>query len=88
MTKGLYQEWQFLLLKALLEPIESPDLFRLVKEAEMAISQRLQELPAAFNGNGEREAIQEALPSLRHLKHENFRRSAVLRTEIQQFRRQ
>jgi hypothetical protein len=81
MTKGKSQEWQFLCLKALLEPVDSPYLSQLVKEAEAAISQRLQELRASANGNGEREAIREALPSLWYLKHEKFKPSTVLKPQ-------
>ena len=55
-------------MKAILEPLDSPQLPRLVKEAETAIYQRLQELRVSANGSGEREAIQVALPSLRYLK--------------------
>jgi hypothetical protein len=88
MTKSKYQEWQFLCLKALLEPLDSPRLFHLVKEAETAIAQRLQELRASDNGRGEREAIQEVLPSLWYLEHEKFKLSGVLKTETRQFRLQ
>jgi hypothetical protein len=88
MTKSKYQEWQFLCLKALLEPLDSPRLFQLVKEAETAIAQRLQELRASDNGSGEREAIQEVLPSLWYLEHEKFKLSSVSKTETRQFRPQ
>jgi hypothetical protein len=80
MTKGKSREWQFLCLKALLEPLDSPYLFQLVKEAEAAISQRLQELRANANGSGECEAIQEALPRLWYLKKQKFKHSVVLQT--------
>ena len=85
MTKSKYQEWQFLCLKALLEPLDSPRLFQLVKEAETAISQRLQELRAGANGSGEREAIQEVLPSLWYLEQEKLKPSRGLETETRKF---
>jgi hypothetical protein len=88
MTKGKSQEWQFLCLRALLEPLDSPHLSQLVKEAETAISQRLQELRASANGSGEREAIQEVLPSLWYLKHEKFKPSTAFDTETRQVRLQ
>ena len=88
MAKGKSQEWQFLCLKALLEPLDSPHLSQLVKEAETATSQRLQELRASANGSGEREAIQEVLPSLWYLKHEKLKAPSGLETETRQFRLQ
>jgi hypothetical protein len=88
MTKGKSHEWQFLCLKALLEPTDSPHLSELVKEAETAISQRLQELRASANGSGEREAIQEVLPSLWYLKHKKFKHSSGFETENRQLRTQ
>ena len=88
MTKTKSQEWQFLCLKALLEPLDSPRLSQLVKEAETAISRRLQELRASANGSGEREAIQEVLPSLWYLEHEKFKFSGGFETETRQFRLQ
>jgi hypothetical protein len=81
MTKGISYEWHFLCLKALLEPLDSPHLSQLVKEAEAAAYQRLQELRVSANGTGEREAIQEALPRLWHLEHEQFRHSSVFKTQ-------
>src|ERR1700691_3086324 len=62
MTKGKSQEWQFLCLKALLEPLDSPHLSQLVKEAETAISQRLQELRVSANGSGGPEATPQIFP--------------------------
>ena len=88
MTKGKSRDWQFLCLKALLEPLDSPYLSQLVREAETAISQRFQELRASANGSGELEALREVLPSLWHLKNEKLKLSSKLRTETQQFRPQ
>jgi hypothetical protein len=81
MTAVKPHQWHSLCLKALLEPLDSPHLSRFVKEAEKAIFQRLQELRVSANGGGEREAIEEALLSLRNLKNKKLRHLTVVKTE-------
>ena len=76
MTEGKEPQWNFLFMRAVREPLNSPQITRLVKEAETAISQRLQELRASAPASAEREAIQEALESLRYVKGQQFGHSA------------
>jgi hypothetical protein len=68
MTKSEFPGWHSLFLKAMLEPVDSAQLPRLVKEAEVAISQRLQELRVSAIGGTEQEAISDAFLSLRYLR--------------------
>jgi hypothetical protein len=77
MDHGPYQEWHFYFFQAMLEPIDSPDLSRRVKEAEMAISQRLDELRWSANGNQERQDMAAAFANLQHLRDEGMMHSSV-----------
>jgi len=79
MTVIEYPVWQFLFLKALLAPLESPQLSQLVTQAETAIGQRLQELPVIANGNEERQAIEDAWHSLRMLRAKKLGSSKPIR---------
>jgi hypothetical protein len=74
---GGFQKWHVHFFKAMLEPVDSPELSRLVREAETAISQRLQELRVGANGNAEREAIAAAFASLRYLRDEGMTHSVA-----------
>jgi hypothetical protein len=77
MTENNFPAWQALFLNAIREPLDSPQLPQVVKEAEVAMSQRLQELRASANGNEERQALAEALPGLRYVRIQKFRHSAA-----------
>jgi len=79
MTKGKSQRWHFYLTQALSEPLDSPQLSRLVREAETAISQRLQELRVTATENSESEAITEAFLSLRYLRDQGMMHSSAAR---------
>jgi hypothetical protein len=69
--------WHAQFMQAISEPLDSPELSRLVREAEMAIAQRLHELPVSANGDAEREAITEAFLSLRYLRDTGMAHSAA-----------
>jgi len=79
MTDGTFHGWYFHFLQAISEPLDSPQLSRLVREAETAISQRLQELRVDPTANSESEAITEAFLSLRYLRDQGIMRSAAPR---------
>jgi hypothetical protein len=79
MTNGTFHGWYFHFLQAISEPLDSPQLSRLVREAETAISQRLQELRVNATANSESEAITEAFLSLRYLRDQGIMRSAAPR---------
>jgi hypothetical protein len=72
MDNGSYHGWHSHFFQAIFEPVDSPRLSRLVKDAELAISERLQELRVSANGSQEREAIAEAFASLRYLRDEGI----------------
>ena len=71
-----FQRWQPLFLQALQEPLGSSGLLQRVKEAEAAISQRIQQLRSSNNGNEERSSLGDALGSLRYVKNENFKHTS------------
>jgi hypothetical protein len=73
MSASTFHEWQDACLRALLEPLGSPTLPQRVKEAETAISRRIQELRASHDGNAERQELAEGLRSLGYVRKENFR---------------
>jgi len=77
-----FPEWQPLFLQALQEPLGSSDLLQRVKEAEAAISQRIQQLRSSNNGNEERSALGDALGSLRYLKNENFKHTSGYNSDL------
>jgi hypothetical protein len=77
MAESKFHEWQDACLQALLEPLGSPMLPQRVKEAETAISRRMQELRASRDGNADRQALADALRSLRYVRNENFKFSTV-----------
>jgi hypothetical protein len=81
MTNGKIHAWHFHFLRAISEPLDSPELSRLVGEAEVAISQRLQELQVNAAANSESEAITEAFVSLRYLRDQGMMRSAARNRE-------
>jgi hypothetical protein len=80
MTKRESPGWHSLFLNAMLEPVNSPHLSRLVNEAETAISQRLQELRVSATGSTEREVISEAFLSLRYLRDQGMMHSNKFKT--------
>jgi hypothetical protein len=69
--KILYPEWQQEYLAALLE-LDPAKLLQRLTEAETAIFGRLQELSLSSNNQAERQAIEDALASLRMLKQEKL----------------
>jgi hypothetical protein len=75
MTTGESRGWHYLFLQAILEPQDSSQLSRLVKEAEIAMSGRLQELRVSVVGGAERDALCEAFVSLRLLRERGIARS-------------
>jgi len=77
MTNGKLHGWHFYFLQAISEPLDSPRLSRLVREAETAISQRLQELQANATADSEGEAITDAFLSLRYLRDQGMMRSSA-----------
>ena len=77
MTNGKFHGWHFYFLQAISEPLDSPQLFRLVREAETAISQRLQELRVNATADSEGEAITEAFLSLRYLRDQRMMRPSA-----------
>ena len=80
MTKSESPGWHVLFMNAMLEPVDSPRLPRLVNEAETAISQRLQELRVSASVCTEQEAIIEAFLSLRYLRDQGIMHSNKIRT--------
>jgi hypothetical protein len=70
-----FHEWQPLYLQAVMEPLDSADLARRIREAEMAVSRRIHELRASFDASAERQQLGYALGSLRYLRNEKFKRS-------------
>jgi hypothetical protein len=79
MTDGKFHGWHFHFLQAISEPLDSPHLSRLVREAETAISQRLQELRVNAAADSESEAITDAFLSLRHVRDQGMMRSSAAR---------
>jgi len=77
MSESTFHEWQDTCLRALVEPLGSPTLPQRVKEAETAISRRIQELRASHDGNAERQGLAEGLRSLRYMRNENFKFSTT-----------
>jgi len=75
------QRWQPLFLDALQKPLGSSDLLERIKEAETEISQRIQQLRASPKGSDERQALADALNSLRYVKTENFKHTSGYRSE-------
>ncbi len=69
--KILYPEWQPEHLAALLE-LDSEKLRERVAAAETAIFNRLQAISQGSNHTAERQAIEDALASLRVLKRDNL----------------
>jgi hypothetical protein len=80
MTKNESPGWHSLFLSAMLEPVDSPQLPRLVKEAETAISQRLQELRVSAASSTEQEAISKAFLSLRYLRDQGMMHPTKFKT--------
>jgi hypothetical protein len=66
----LYPEWQKDYLEALLE-LDPKQLSRRIAAAESAIATRLQSIAGNTNHHAERQAIEDALSSLRVLKRES-----------------
>ena len=77
MSESKFHEWQDACLHALLEPLGSPTLPQRLKEAETAIRRRIQELRASRDGNADRQAIADALRSLRYVRNEHFKFSTI-----------
>ena len=77
MSESKFHEWQDVCLQALLEPLGSPTLPQRVKDAETAISRRIQELRARRDGNAERQGLADGLRSLRYVRNENFKFSTI-----------
>jgi hypothetical protein len=71
-----FPQWPVHYLQALQEPLGSPVLSQRVKDAEMSITRRIQELRASPPKREERKDIADALRSLRYVKTENFEHSA------------
>ena len=69
--KILYPDWQQEYLAALLE-LDPKKLPQRVEAAETKIFRRLQELSLSSNNQAERQAIEDALASLRMLKQEKL----------------
>jgi hypothetical protein len=70
-SKILYPEWQAEYQAALLE-LDPKKLFERVTAAETAIFNRLQAMSHTSDGHAERQAIEDALASLRVLKRDNL----------------
>ena len=70
-SKILYPEWQAEYQAALLE-LDPKRLFERVMAAETAIFNRLQAMSHTSDGHAERQAIEDALASLRVLKRDNL----------------
>ena len=70
-SKILYPEWQGEYRAALLE-LDPKRLFERVTAAETAIFNRLQAMSHTSDGHAERQAIEDALASLRVLKRDNL----------------
>jgi hypothetical protein len=79
MTTGESPGWHYLFLQAIQEPVNSPQLSRLVKEAEVAMAQRLQELRVSVIRNAEREALGQAFVSLRRLREHGLLHSTSIK---------
>jgi hypothetical protein len=77
-----FQQWQVHHLQALQEPLGSPDLPQRVKDAEVSITRRMQELRTRTPEKGERKAIADALRSLRYVKNENFKHMAGFASQL------
>ena len=77
MSESKFHQWQDACLQALLEPLGSPTLPLRLKEAETAISRRIQELRASRDGNADRQALANALRSLRYVRNEHFKFSTI-----------
>jgi hypothetical protein len=71
-SKILYPEWQAEYQAALLE-LDPKTLFERVTAAETAIFNRLQAMSHTSDGHAERQAIEDALASLRVLKRDKLR---------------
>ena len=69
--KILYPEWQHEYLAALVE-LDAKTLFERVTAAETAIFNRLQSISHNPDSHAERQAIEEALASIRVLKRDNL----------------
>lgn len=76
MAETSFQQWLIHYLQALQEPLGSPALPQRVKNAEMSITRRMQELRASPPETEERQDIADALRSLRYVKTENFKHAA------------
>jgi hypothetical protein len=74
MTETTFHEWQPLYLHAVMEPLDSSDLPRCVREAEMAVSRRIYELRMSLDADEERHELGHAVASLRYLRNEKFKR--------------
>ena len=74
MTETTFHEWRPLYLQAVMEPLDSSDLPRCVRETEMAISGRIHELRFSLTADEERQELEHALASLRYLRNEKFKR--------------
>jgi len=72
MTETKFAGWQPLYLKAVLEPLDSSQLVQRVKEAEIAIFDRFQELRATSHKSEERQALEDGLHDLGYLMSEKF----------------
>jgi hypothetical protein len=70
-SKILYPEWQAEYQAALLE-LDPKTLFERVTAAETSIFNRLQAMSHTSDGHAERQAIEDALASLRVLKRDNL----------------
>jgi hypothetical protein len=70
-SKIPYPEWQAEYLAALLE-VDPKKLFERVTAAETAILNRPQAISHTSDGHAERQAIEDALASLRVLKRDNL----------------
>ena len=69
--KILYPEWQAAYLSALVE-LDPKTLFERVTAAETAIFNRLQAMSHNSDGHAERQAIEDALATLRVLKRDSL----------------
>ena len=76
MTGISFSEWQAIYLLAVSEPLDSTDLPELVRQAEMAVSQRLEELEEDPRADKERKALALALRSLSYVGRERVGKRA------------
>ena len=74
MTEMTFHAWRPLYLRAVMEPLDSSELPRRVREAEMAVSGRIHELRASLPADEERRELGHALAGLRYLRNEKFKR--------------